>query len=87
VGIDDPFTIRYVMRVVHCRRDGRWHVEEVGHHSIGAFATKDEAETAARMRGTRMHEDGRDVLVVLHGEDGSIEAELRYDHEYLRRSA
>ncbi|WP_440245145.1 hypothetical protein [Dokdonella sp.] len=51
-GIDDPRTIRYVMRVARRRRDGRWHVEEAGHHSI-AFAMKDEAETAARMRGTR----------------------------------
>jgi hypothetical protein len=74
------------MHVVH-RGDGRWHVEEAGQHSIGAFATKDEAQTAAHMRATRMHEDGRDVQVVLHGEDGSIEAEHRYEPERLRRSA
>lgn len=87
MGIDDPLTIRYVMHVVHRRSDGRWHVEEAGHHSIGAFPTKDEAEAAARMRGTRVHEDGREVLVVLYGEDGSIEAEYAYELERLRRSA
>lgn len=68
----------YVMHLVHRKGDGRWHVEEDGGASIGAFETKDEAEMAGRMRATRVHEDGREARLVVHCEDGAIEAEYAY---------
>ncbi|HEU4663790.1 MAG TPA: DUF2188 domain-containing protein [Dokdonella sp.] len=72
---------RYIMHLVHRKGDGRWHVEEEGGSSIGAFETKDEAEMAGRMRATRLHEDGRDAQLVVHLEDGSIETEYAYGLE------
>lgn len=73
-----PGMHRYVMHVVYRPDEGRWHVEEAGGSSIGAFATHDEAKSAGRMRGDRLHEDGRNSRLVVHREDGSVEAEYTY---------
>lgn len=66
--------VRYVMHLAQGMVDGRWHLEHEG-EDVGAFETKAEAEDAGKTRGNKLWESGKTAQLIVHGKDGSIEAE------------
>jgi uncharacterized protein DUF2188 len=74
---------RAVMHLIHKNADNRWHLEQDG-KELGAFDTKEEAETEGKRRGNESEGRGQDAQLVVHRQDGSIETEWTYGHDPRR---
>ena len=74
---------RAVMHLVHNDADGCWHLEQAG-QDLGAYETRDAAETDGRTRRRELEANGLDAQLVVHRQDGSIETEWTYGHDPRR---